>query len=78
MPQPLQPPLNLWVVASPGMRTKNYPQQLRLNAPPTATTRAKMRCEVDPEEFHRLGFPYQLFRCQPLERQTDKQKTEPE
>lgn len=66
--QPLFPPLNLWVVASPGMRTNDYPQRLRLNAPPTATTRAKMLCQVDPEELHRLGFPYQLFRCQPLQK----------
>ncbi|NJO80296.1 MAG: hypothetical protein HC827_18490, partial [Cyanobacteria bacterium RM1_2_2] len=31
--QPLPPPLNLWAIASPGMRTKDYPQRLRLNAP---------------------------------------------
>jgi uncharacterized membrane protein len=64
--QSLSPPLNLWVIASPGMRTKDYPQRLRLNAPPSPTTRAKMQCRVDPEAFYRLGFPYQLFRCQAL------------
>jgi hypothetical protein len=64
----LLPPLNLWVIASPGMRTKDYPKRLRLNAPPTSTTRPKMNCLVDPDQFHRLGFPYQLFRCQPLEK----------
>lgn len=68
-PQPLQPPLNLWVVASPGMRTKDYPQRLTLEAPPTTTARPKMRCQVDPDQLYRLGFPYQLFRCQPLPRQ---------
>jgi uncharacterized membrane protein len=68
LPQPLLPPLNLWVIASPGMRTKDYPKRLRLNAPPTSTTRPKMNCLVDPDQFHRLGFPYQLFRCQPLEK----------
>ncbi len=66
--QPLAPPLNLWAVASPGMRTKDYPQRLTLNAPPTATTRPKMRCQIDPNQLHRQGFPYQLFRCQPLPR----------
>lgn len=67
--QPLPPPLNLWAIASPGMRTKDYPQRLRLDTPPTPATRPKMLCQVDPEEFYRLGFPYQLFRCQPLPRQ---------
>jgi uncharacterized membrane protein len=59
-PHPLSKPLNLWVVASPGMRTKDYPQRLRL------ASRAGERrtlCQVDAEEFHRIGFPYQLFRC---------------
>jgi len=60
--QPLSLPLNLWVVASPGMRTKNYPDQLRLTDP--ATPRRKALCPVDPEHFERIGFPYQLFRCE--------------
>ena len=64
--QPLAPPLNLWAVASPGMRTKDYPQRLTLKAPPTATTRPRMRCQVDPAQLYRDGFPFQLFRCQPL------------
>ncbi|WNZ22625.1 hypothetical protein HJG54_06975 [Leptolyngbya sp. NK1-12] len=76
LPQPLSPPLNLWVIASPGMRTKDYPQRLRLNAPPTPTTRPKMDCRVDPEQFHRLGFPYQLFRCQPLRRRPSQTKAD--
>ncbi len=62
MSQPLPMPLNLWVVASPGMRTKDYPNRLRLANP--ATPNLKAICLVDPEEFHRIGFPYQLFRCQ--------------
>jgi hypothetical protein len=60
LPQSLSPPLNLWVVASPGMRTKDYPPQLRLASLPG---QRRMLCRVDPEEFHRIGFPYQLFRC---------------
>lgn len=60
--QPLPLPLNLWVVASPGMRTKNYPEQLRINDP--ASPNRKAICSVDPDHFHRIGFPYQLFRCE--------------
>lgn len=59
-PQPLPLPLNLWVVASPGTRTKNYPGRLRLASQPG---QRRTICQVDPEEFHRIGFPYQLFRC---------------
>jgi uncharacterized membrane protein len=69
IPQPLMPPLNLWIFASPGMRTKDYPQRLTLLAPPTEETRPRMRCLVDPDRFDRVGFPYQLFRCQPIKRQ---------
>lgn len=63
LPQPLPLPLNLWVVASPGMRTKDYPKQLRVTNPSTPNHRPKGICPVDPHEFHRIGFPYQLFRC---------------
>jgi uncharacterized membrane protein len=59
--QPLPLPLNLWVVASPGMRTKDYPERLRLT---DAATPRKALCLVDPAQFKRLGFPYQLFRCE--------------
>ncbi|MFM7423449.1 MAG: hypothetical protein ACKO7W_00345 [Elainella sp.] len=68
--QPLPPPLNLWIVAAPGMRTGDYPARLTLNAPPTPTSRARMRCLVDPDQLYRQGFPYQLFRCQPLPKPT--------
>jgi uncharacterized membrane protein len=60
LPQSLSLPLNLWVVASPGMRTKDYPAQVRLANLPG---QRRSICRVDPEEFHRIGFPYQLFRC---------------
>lgn len=70
MPQPLLPPLNLWIFASPGMRTKDYPQRLNLMAPPTQQTRPRMRCLIDADRFERVGFPYQLFRCQPIDRQS--------
>jgi uncharacterized membrane protein len=60
--QSLPLPLNLWVVASPGMRTKDYPERLRIND--RATPRRKALCRVDPDRFERIGFPYQLFRCE--------------
>ena len=60
--QPLPLPLNLWVVASPGMRTKDYPERLRIND--RDTPRRKALCRVDPDRFERIGFPYQLFRCE--------------
>lgn len=68
LPQSLASPLNLWVVASPGMRTKNYPNRLRLDSS-LAGNSTKTICLVDPDEFHRIGFPYQLFRCQPAKKQ---------
>ncbi|MGF1514911.1 MAG: hypothetical protein ACFB5Z_14615 [Elainellaceae cyanobacterium] len=52
-------PLNLWVIASPGMKTKDYPKRLRLHTPS-----GRARCVIVPERFSRIGFPYQLFRCQ--------------
>ncbi|GAB4380876.1 MAG: hypothetical protein Kow00121_38080 [Elainellaceae cyanobacterium] len=72
--QPLPLPLNLWVVASPGMRTKDYPERLRINDP--ATPNRKAICIVDPEEFNRIGFPYQLFRCEPRARALDSSRRE--
>ncbi|MEO0407010.1 MAG: glycosyltransferase family 39 protein, partial [Cyanobacteria bacterium P01_A01_bin.135] len=55
-------PLNLWVVASPGMKTKDYPERLRLHI----AAGRRGRCEIVPERFNRIGFPYQLFRCRPV------------
>ncbi|MBD2459545.1 glycosyltransferase family 39 protein [Oscillatoria sp. FACHB-1407] len=54
--QPLPLPLNLWVV-SPESRRQDFPPRLRLANPDSS-------CTLDPEEYHRLGFPYQLYRCQ--------------
>lgn len=64
--QPLPMPLNLWIVASPGMRTKDYPERLKLSDP--ATPNRKATCHIDPEQFDRIGFPYQLFRCESRKR----------
>lgn len=59
----LTPPLNLWVV-SPEIRRQDYPPQLRLSNPAIPRENINTVCSLDPEEFHRLGFPYQLYRCQ--------------
>ncbi|HBL60786.1 MAG TPA: hypothetical protein DDZ80_20810 [Cyanobacteria bacterium UBA8803] len=46
--------LNLWVVA-PGIKRRDYPLELAI-----ATYH---HCPLDPTEHHRLGVPYQLYRC---------------
>ncbi|MGJ3253637.1 MAG: glycosyltransferase family 39 protein [Elainellaceae cyanobacterium] len=53
-------PLNLWVVASPGMKTEDYPTQLKIR---NLNRAGKSTCTIDPDRFNRIGFPYQLFRC---------------
>jgi hypothetical protein len=50
------PRLNLWVVA-PGLRRLEYPQRLAIAA--------QTSCTIDPAEYHRIGIPYQLYRCGP-------------
>jgi uncharacterized membrane protein len=67
IPTPLAPPLNLWIVASPGMRTKDYPRRFEF-APSAIDAPGKTICRVDPAQFHRVGFPYQLFRCRARKR----------
>lgn len=57
------PRLNLWVVA-PGLRRRQYPQQLALGSAETASSSANpMRCTIDPSQHYRIGIPYQLYRC---------------
>ncbi|MCL1472279.1 glycosyltransferase family 39 protein [Argonema antarcticum] len=55
LPTPPTLPLSLWVVA-PGLRRRDYPPQLALSSQAT--------CNIDPSEYHRIGIPYQLYRCQ--------------
>lgn len=59
-PQLLPLPLNMWVVTPPGTRAKDYPKRLRLASQPG---QRRTICQIDSTEFHRIGFPYQLFRC---------------
>lgn len=64
IPQPLQLPLNLWIIASPGMKSEDYPPYLRLSSSPLADHHDLADCFIDPQHYHRIGFPYQLYRCQ--------------
>jgi uncharacterized membrane protein len=57
------PRLNLWVVA-PGLRRRQYPQQLALGSAGTAASGTNpMTCTIDPSQHYRIGVPYQLYRC---------------
>jgi uncharacterized membrane protein len=56
---PLPLPLNLWVVA-PGLRVKQYPEQLQLAQ---SASNSKVRCAIDRDHYYRIGIPYQLYRC---------------
>lgn len=47
-------PANLWIVA-PGLKRQNYPNQL--------TIADRSICTVDPNNYYRIGIPYQLYRC---------------
>jgi uncharacterized membrane protein len=56
--QPLTFPLNLWAI-SPGLKRTAFPAQLLLqdqagNSHP---------CSIDPKNHHRMGIPYQRYRC---------------
>ncbi len=46
-------PQSLWIIA-PGLRGKDFPQQLSLN---------RSVCNRDPNQYYRLGVPYQGYRC---------------
>lgn len=56
---PISLPLNLWVVAS-GLRREDFPEQVPLA---TTATNQPVRCDRDPEQYYRIGIPYQLYRC---------------
>jgi len=56
--------MNLWVIA-PGLRRRDYPQQLTIgSAEPAVGIANQIPCTRDPSEYYRLGVPYQLYRCQ--------------
>jgi uncharacterized membrane protein len=54
LPPPTTNQLNLWVVA-PGLKRRDYPQQLAFSQ----TT----ICTKDTAQHYRVGIPYQLYRC---------------
>ncbi|MDB9315491.1 glycosyltransferase family 39 protein [Spirulina sp. CS-785/01] len=47
-------PRSLWAIA-PGYILKSYP--------PTIPLKNRNTCNIDLSEHHRIGFPYQLYRC---------------
>ncbi|MDF5726993.1 MAG: glycosyltransferase family 39 protein [Rhizonema sp. PD38] len=49
--------LNLWIIG-PGRKHHDYPQQVRFAL--------KTHCNIDPNQYYRLGVPYQLYRCRNL------------
>lgn len=53
-------PLNLWVVGSPGMNTRDYPDRLKLRQP---KRHGRVTCIIERDRYNRIGFPYQMFRC---------------
>jgi uncharacterized membrane protein len=55
--------LNLWVVA-PGLKRRDYPQQLAIAPKGTAAGIAgQTSCTLDRTQYYRIGIPYQLYRC---------------
>ncbi|MBD2122261.1 glycosyltransferase family 39 protein [Trichocoleus sp. FACHB-262] len=58
---PVSTPPNLWIVGS-GLRQREFPEQLSL--PSQAKSGGEtVACERDEENYHRIGVPYQLYRC---------------
>ncbi len=58
------PRLNLWVIA-PGLKRRDYPQQLALSPQGTAAgIVGQTSCTIDRTQHHRIGIPYQLYRCE--------------
>ncbi|EKQ67409.1 putative membrane protein [Leptolyngbyaceae cyanobacterium JSC-12] len=55
---PLPFPLNLWVIG-PGLKRIGYPQQLMLGN----QSSNPRQCNIVPDQYHRLGIPYQLYHC---------------
>ncbi len=56
--QPLNFPLNLWFIA-PGWRRTDFPPHLALSK----QVGKPDNCKIDPANYHRLGIPYQMYRC---------------
>ena len=48
------PVTNLWIVA-PGLKQREYPQKLEIGT--------NKNCTIDPDNYYRVGIPYQLYIC---------------
>ena len=66
---PVPAPLNLWVVGS-GLRRQEFPEQLSLPSQSgtgvgteASTGTGAATCDRDQENYHRIGVPYQRYRC---------------
>lgn len=63
-PQPLSPPLNLWIVGPRGMAQQQFPPDLVLT--PTEADSPPPACTLEPDFYGNVGFPYQRYRCNEL------------
>jgi uncharacterized membrane protein len=57
-----EPNLDLWVIA-PELKRNAFPEQLSLSGI-FAKTENPLTCKIEPEQYRRVGIPYQLYRCQ--------------
>ena len=49
--------INLWIIG-PGRKHQDYPQRVGFVL--------KTHCNIDPNQYYRIGIPYQLYRCRNL------------
>jgi len=61
---PFPVPFDVWVVG-PGLRQAAYPDRLSVG---------DRHCQRDPQNYHRIGIPYQLYRC-PGRQETENPST---
>ncbi len=53
LPAPAISKMNLWVIV-PGIKRRDYPPQITIS---------RLNCTIDYRHHHRIGVPYQLYRC---------------
>ena len=61
LPVDVPSPLNLWAIATPGMDAEDFPTELSI---PVAYVAESVTCAIAPDEFHKIGHVYQLYRCE--------------
>lgn len=57
----LDTPLDLWAIATPGMKQDDYPEKLQLQT--AAQPPQRIRCQRQPDGYRETGVPYQQFAC---------------